>query len=91
MKKLYVGCRVRVGWVRNPSYAHEVGKEGVIVESRSNSLFTIYGLDTSPIESAGLSWVGFTADQLERIQDPGHRVISWEEMADLWTPEKVGA
>lgn len=85
MKNLYVGCRVRVvddGTLVTGREA--IGKEGRIDgPGDMPNFWSVILLD-------GSEWWIHT-ECLVPIQDPGHQVISWEEMASLWTPEKVGA
>lgn len=108
MKRLYVGCRVRILW--SNSWPELTGKEGRVVEApvgqpncmgrpcakgRADSIPVApdcWGTPVAPypglpINGRRYSWFGPTAEQLEPIQDPGHEVISWEEMRGLWQPE----
>lgn len=99
MKRLYVGCRVRIlysnGW---PELA---GREGRIVSDlRAITLGPnagkaglsvapdCWGSHVAPVESINGGWE-FTPmpEQLEPIQDPGREVISWDQMKDLWQPQ----
>ena len=96
MARFYVGQRVRVLWKRTgPS---PPGVEGRVVEigywpagtlAKNGAAYQYGGQCFVDIGTENLGL--FLFDQLEPIQDPGRQVISWEEMADLWTPEKVGA
>lgn len=98
MKRLYVGCRVRVVRLNESASVFDygaIGLEGIINEIGCSNDLGEHGLFgvTLPIPAENRrneDWC-FYADELEPIQDPGRQVISWEEMAGLWTPEKVGA
>lgn len=106
MKRLYVGCRVRILWSRG--WPELAGQEGRIVPVPSSPSPFIridggenfpwavapdsWGSAIAPYESRnGGGWFGPLPDQLEPIIDPGHQVISWADMADLWTPSGVEA
>lgn len=101
MSRLYVGCRVRIllsiGW---PELA---GQEGRIVCRAADSAWAnpvpkdwvvrpdSWGSARAFCKQKGrMMEFAPSADQLEPIIPEGHQVISWEEMAGLWTPEKVG-
>lgn len=92
MKRLYVGCRVRILRASGfDLYPHLTGKEGVIsgrcdcdvTDCPCWELHGFYG-HTGRL-------IGFHPDHLEPIQDPGRQSIDWADMADLWTPSGVEA
>lgn len=92
MKRLYVGCRVRI--VAAANFPEMIGTETRIVGQGDGwshvhrRLFAGWLLDCRNPD--GLRSCA-TSEQLEPIQDPGHQVISWADMADLWTPSGVEA
>ena len=96
MKKLYVGCRVRIlssnGW---PELAGEEGvitgpakSGGVLGDSEWAVAPRCWGSAVAPrrAENGGkVFWPN--SSQLEPIVDPGRKVISWEECS--WQPEHI--
>ncbi len=92
MKRLYVGCRVRI--VEAANFPEMIGTETRIVGQGDGwSYFhrqILPGWVLDCLNPDGLRSCA-TSEQLEPIQDPGHEVISWEEMRGLWTPSEVTA
>lgn len=101
MKKLYVGCRVRIlfsnGW---PELAGQEGRiVGKTAERAASGGFCewdvapdSWGTPLAPKRSrSGGNFFSPGSDQIEPITPEGHQVISWEEMAELWTPERIEA
>lgn len=92
MKRLYVGCRVRVldDPMGNPKVA---GREGVIVEmdirtfERDRKTRTV----GAKVDMGGMLFCRAPYWVLSPIQDPGHQVISWADMEGLWQPKGVEA
>lgn len=97
MKKLYVGCRVRILWSRH--WPHLNGKEGVISAVWKGGTYD--GLPTdwevtpkgsssawidvpSPIDGL-MGWFCPSSKQLEPIQPEGMQPASWADC--LWSPE----
>jgi hypothetical protein len=89
MSTFYVGQRVRV--VRSRMFPEFVGRECVITEGPciyySRTLDCLYEGYTTSLHPQ----FGPRSDALEPIVDDGRQVISWADMADLWTPEQVTA
>ena len=91
MKRLYVGCRVRV--VGADAYSRQqgvqVGDTGTVAVLHHVGQIHRVKIDGRP------GVVGDTYaladDELEPIQDPGHQVISWADMEGLWQPQGVEA
>ena len=87
MSAFYVGQRVRIvgdasRW--DPECREANGREG-----RINHLLDADGL-YGVTDSAGVDW-DCAPYILEPIVDDGRQVISWADMAGLWTPEEVAA
>jgi hypothetical protein len=96
MAKFYVGQRVRI--VRTVNYPEVLGREAVITGLYKDAwdgrkLYDGYSLDFQVQGIPYLPPVNYVARQedIEPMIDPGREVISWEDMADLWTPEKLEA
>lgn len=93
MKRLYVGCRVRITGCQFPQKsAHLVGRAGRVIGSRdSTSGFAwevaIDGLgEIRPYDGRRYA---FLPEHLEPVADPGHQIVSWSEC--LWLPEGMPA
>lgn len=92
MKRLYVGCRVRVvrpdgGSAKRGLVAGDVGviaRRGTYVDY----CLTIDG-KTSPTNAFGQFPV-FSCE-IEPILYDGNELVSWESMKGLWTPEGLVA
>lgn len=105
MKRLYVGCRVRILWSRK--FPELAGQEGRIVPVptginpfNGHTYTNLSGRPWAvapdcwghPSPPSGESyWFSPFPEQLEPIQDPGHQVISWADMEGLWQPKGVEA
>lgn len=87
MKRLYVGCRVRVVALFTKNTAATVGLEGRVNELDCKNRLGRPGFVGVTIGSDD-SWC-FHPDKLEPIQDPGHQVVEWSEC--LWQPEGIAA
>ena len=93
MAKFYVGQRVKLVYDVEAS----CGVEGRIVEfvffkkgteSRSGDILPWDADCTVQYDDDGEYYTEST-HRLEPIVDDGRRVISWEEMKDLWTPKEL--
>ncbi len=90
MKRLYVGCRVRI--VRADFRPNMLNATARIVRH------TKFGSGDWDLDVDGFApppiygyWV-VDSDQLEPIQDPDlNQVITWADMEGLWTPSGVEA
>lgn len=91
MSKFFVGQRVRVVWVEDPTKSGFIGREGHISEIRKGlpgAGWDPIGLDFCPIvhEIQGDSWcvVGFGPDQLEPILPEGSApsVYTFQQLMD---------
>ena len=88
MKRLYVGCRVRIVSPANPKFFGDTGR---LIAFTRPSMGSLYLTNCRVDWDDGYPNKETHTDRLEPIQDPGHEVISWEEMRGLWTPEGVAA
>lgn len=93
MKRLYVGCRVRVvDYANMREFCRKfIGMQGVISGRCDCGLASCNYWEVSDMRNEHNILIGWHPDALEPIQDPGHQVISWADMADLWTPSGVEA
>lgn len=84
MARFFVGQRVRVAWVTNTEFSHEVGKEGIVEEIREGFFRTLYSLNNSPFVLIGARTFGFMEDQLEPIIPEGMQPseFSFHELMD---------
>lgn len=81
MKRLYVGCRVRITGCDAGSLAKNfIGMEARIVKKTQN----LMGWDMWGVDIGDGGWC-FLDHELEPIQDPGHQVGTWEGC--VWQPE----
>jgi hypothetical protein len=89
MKRLYVGCRVRIvhGGYVVPSRRHHIGKEGRIVGTDVRG--KLGDRFEWEVELSGGEHIAANSSVLEPIQDPGHQVGTWEGC--VWKPEWVRA
>jgi hypothetical protein len=90
MSAFYVGQRVRIVADYDGTTAVRVGTEAVVsdvgpVRGESGRLYD-WGLYVPDYGT-----VVVDSDEIEPIVDDGRQVISWADMADLWTPEQVTA
>lgn len=89
MKRLFVGCRVRVvgpwlGFGPSPR-----GHEGRITASGEFVGGFSGEVCEWEIEVPGWDALVAKSEDLEPIQDPGHQIVSWSEC--LWQPEGMPA
>lgn len=88
MKRLYVGCRVRV--VNDPEGDQEMkGREGVVIAIE----VATYDWDKTPVRGVKVDLGDIICRApywaVRPIQDPGHQVVEWSEC--LWQPEGITA
>lgn len=100
MKRLYVGCRVRILW--SLGWPELAGQEGRIiapslgagVTGRSQWLVApdCWGTADAPrVGDNGGGQFAPSSSNLEPILPEGNQVVTWEAMKGLWTPEGVVA
>lgn len=93
MKRLFVGCRVRIVCPRSPRHGWEARIIGCDVPGiEFGRRYVGFWVDLpGKTTAADGRWI-FEADELERIIGPDlNQVIEWSDMADLWTPSGVEA
>jgi hypothetical protein len=90
MKRLYVGCRVRIvhGEPISEAFRKYVGCEGRIFAAGVIGA-TGGGVLDWGVEVSGGCQLAANSSVLEPIQDPGHQVGTWEGC--VWKPEWVRA
>ena len=100
MKRLFVGCRVRILW--SLGWPELAGQEGRItapawdggVTGRSQWIVApdCWGSPIAPpTGNNGGNCFAPNSNSLEPIIPEGHQLVSWEAMKGLWTPEGVVA
>lgn len=97
MKRLYVGCRVRVNCPVSVSHGVETRITSEL-QRFDDAVASFFGhevdIPLEPRDTPGSdAWIGlcaaFEPHELEPIIPEGHQIVSWE--ACLWTPEGIPA
>jgi len=96
MAKFYVGQRVRINSPGGDLHGMEttIIALDVVGWNRDGTTFIGAGVEAPAgidMSDADEDFDGYSYEyhELEPIVDDGRRVISWEEMKDLWTPKEL--